>query len=94
MGKVYIYIMYFPIGNMKLKQLGTSRIADRNRIVIPQEVLDVLPSGDRLSWELDEETNCVCVFMGHERFLRKNHNNQCKREKDNGGEDGKTDTST
>ena len=70
---------------MKLKQLGTSRIADRNRIVIPQKVLDALPKGDRLSWELDEETNCVCVFMGHERFLRKNANNNCNIN-NNGGE--------
>ena len=68
--------MCFPNGNMKLKQLGTSRIADRNRIVIPQEVLNALPKGDQISWEIDEETNCVCIFMGRTHFLRKNNNNQ------------------
>lgn len=57
-----------------MKKLGVSPLDERNRIYVPQAVIDVLPKGDRLSWELDEETNCVCVFMGHERFLRKNQN--------------------
>jgi len=76
-----------------MKQLGISHIDERNRTRIPLVVLDVLPNGDRLSWELDEETNCVCVFMGHERFLRKNANNKCNYngEKDNGGENGDID---
>lgn len=70
-----------------MKQLGTSKITERNRVVIPQEVLDVLPKGDRLSWELDEKTNCICVFMGHERFLRKNNNNQQREKEIVGGEE-------
>jgi len=61
-----------------MKQLGISRIDERNRTRIPLVVLDVLPRGDRLSWELDEDTNCICVFMGHLRFLRKNANNKCQ----------------
>lgn len=53
-----------------MKQLATSKIDDKNRIYVPKEVLDVLPKGDRLSWELDEHGN-VCVFIGSERFIRK-----------------------
>lgn len=60
------------LGNMK--QLGTSPIDKQNRIYIPKEVLEILPKGDRLSWELDDK-GCVCVFMGHERFLRSS--NKC-----------------
>ena len=55
------------LGNMK--QLGTSKIDERNRTYIPQKVIDILPKGDRLSWELNEK-GIVCVFIGHERFLR------------------------
>ena len=73
-----------------MKQLGTSQIDNRNRIYIPQEVLDILPHGDRLSWELDDN-GCVCIFMGHERFIRKN-NNRCPRKRVGGEErDGKSE---
>jgi len=69
-----------------MKQLGVSKIDERNRVYIPQEVLDVLPKGDRLSWELDEN-DCVCVFMGHERFLR--NSNKYKSENNSGGNESK-----
>jgi len=53
-----------------MKQLATSKIDEKNRTYIPKEVLDILPNGDRLSWELNEHGQ-VCVFMGSERFIRK-----------------------
>jgi hypothetical protein len=53
-----------------MEQLATSKIDEKNRTYIPKEVLDILPKGDRLSWELDEYGN-ICVFMGSERFIRK-----------------------
>ena len=65
------------------KQLGTSRIDDRKRITIPQSVLDILPKGEYISWELDEN-NCICVFKGHLRILR--NSNSCK-----SGENGERD---
>ena len=59
-----------------MEQIGISRIDDRNRTRIPLKVLQILPKGDRLSWELDNEGRVV-VFIGHERFLRnaKGNNN-------------------
>ena len=69
-----------------MKQLGVSKIDERNRVYIPQDVLDILPKGDRLSWELDEN-DCVCVFMGHERFLRTS--NKCKPKNIGGGNEEK-----
>lgn len=52
-----------------MKQLGTSPIDKQNRTYLPKKVLEVLPKGDRLSWELNDD-GFVCIFMGHERFLR------------------------
>jgi len=66
-GNIYISQLYYPNGIMK--QLGISRIDERNRTRIPLKVLEFLPKGDRLSWELNDN-GIVCVFIGHERFLR------------------------
>lgn len=65
------------------KQLGTSRVNDKNRIYIPKEVVNFLniKIGDFLSFELNEEEKTILVFKGHLRFLRtKNNNNQPKNE--------------
>ena len=65
------------------KQLGISRIDDRKRITIPRSVLDILPKGEYISWELDKN-NCICVFKGHLRVLR--NSNACKPEERDGNE--------
>jgi len=56
-----------------MKQIGVSKIDERNRTRIPLKVLKFLPKGDRISWELNSD-GIICVFMGHERFLRNAHN--------------------
>ncbi|MBE3122584.1 MAG: hypothetical protein IMZ58_10320 [Thermoplasmata archaeon] len=56
------------------KQLAVSQIDERNRTYIPKEVLDVLPKGEFLSWELDDN-GCICVFKGHLNILR--NSNKC-----------------
>jgi len=71
--KLIYHIGITQYGNMR-KQLGISQIDDRNRTYIPKEVLDILPKGDYLSWELDDN-ECVCVFKGHLRILR--NSNKC-----------------
>lgn len=70
--KLIYHVGITQYGNMK-KQLAVSQIDDRNRTYIPKEVLDIMPKGDYLSWELDEN-KCICVFKGHLNFLR---NNKC-----------------
>lgn len=57
---------------VKREQLGTAKITEKNRIYIPPNVIEKLnlKNGDYLSFELDEN-DCICVFKGHLRFLRK-----------------------
>lgn len=64
------------------KQLGTTRVNDKNRIYIPKEVINFLniKIGDFLSFELNEKKQ-ILVFKGHLRFLRNSNSYQPKREK-------------
>lgn len=57
----------------KLKQLAISRIDSRNRLYVPKEVKKIMPEGNSLSWELDEETGNVIVFVGQYNFKKAKH---------------------
>lgn len=55
-----------------MKQLGVSKIDERNRTYLPESVTKALKingGNNWLSWEQDE-TGQVFVFKGHLRFLR------------------------
>jgi len=68
-----------------MRQIATSAIGDKNRTRIPNKVLNLLPKGDQISWELDEKTGNIIVFMGHIRVIRNHNHNNKKYNGSNGG---------
>jgi len=68
-----------------VKQIGVSKIDERNRTYLPESVTKILKidgGNNWLSWELNEKKQ-ILVFKGHLRFLRtKNNSNRPKEKKE------------
>ena len=57
-----------------MKQIGVSKIDERNRTYLPESIAKILKidgGNNWLSWEQNEKGE-ILIFKGHLRFLRAN----------------------